>query len=82
MTEVSQRGLAIEGTSDLACIYAVHALGADGKEMQISDAKLKLRPQAWLLKVSTNGTPNAIELIVGKEVERMEFPFETAIGAR
>lgn len=82
LTEVSQRGLSIEGTGDPACIYAAHALGADDKEMQISDAKLETRPGAWVAKVSTNGTPSAIELVVGKEVERMEFSFEAAVGKR
>lgn len=42
----------------------------------------EMRPGVWVAKVSTNGTPNAIDLVVGKEVERVEFPFEVAVGDR
>lgn len=82
LTEVSQRGLSIEGSGDPACIYAAHALGADGKEMQIGDTKIEMRPGVWVAKLSTNGTPNAIELVAGKDVEQVEFPFGVAVAGR
>lgn len=41
-----------------------------------------MRPRVRVAKLSTNGMPNAIELVAGKDVEQVEFPFGVAVAKR
>ena len=42
----------------------------------------KTRPRVRVAKLSTNGMPNAIELVAGKDAEQVEFPFGVAVAKR
>lgn len=80
ITEISRKGVTLEGSGDPACLFAVRALNEEGKDMRTSNSSIKRLPQSWVLKISLYGLPNSLELIMAKKSERLAYPFSLTVS--
>lgn len=80
ITEIAQNGVKLEGDGDPACLFAVRALNAEGKDLRINNASLIRQPPTWRLQMSMNAIPNSFELIMVKKSERLNYPFTLTVG--
>lgn len=80
ITEIARGSVTLEGTGDPACLFAIRALSAEGKDMRISNTNIKRTRQRWQVKLSLNGLPSSLELIMLKKSERLKYPFTLTLG--
>jgi hypothetical protein len=81
ITEIARDAVTLEGQGDAACLFALHAFNAAGKEVRISGTTIKRKPQGWQGRLSLNGVPGALELVLVKKSKRMEYPFILTVPA-
>jgi hypothetical protein len=81
ITEIMRDAVSLEGSGDTACLFAVRAFGNEGKEMRINNISVKRKPQSWQARLSLNGVPNSLELVMVKKSKRMDFPFTLTVAA-
>ncbi len=82
INEITRFGVTLEGNGDPACLFAVRALNAEGKHISLTSISLKRQAQTWRLQLSTNGSPNSLELFMVKKRERLSYPFTLTISKK
>ena len=80
LTEIARGSVTLEGTGDPACLFAIRALNVEGKDMRISNTKIKRTQQKWQINLSLNGLPNTLEFYMLKKSERLKYPFTLTLG--
>jgi len=81
VTEISRSSITLEGSGDPVCLYAIRALNAEGKDMRVNNTDIQHLQQKWQVKLSVNGTPGSLELIMLKKSEQIKYPFKLSISA-
>ena len=81
IVEVSRDAVSLEGSGDTACLFALRAFNAEGKNMRVNSVSIKRKPQTWQGKLSLNGVPSSLELVMVKKSKRMEYPFTLTVAA-
>jgi hypothetical protein len=75
LLEVSSRNVSIGGNGERSCIYSVHAIGMNGKEVFMGHVSTEGTHDLWTAKLPISSVPAQIQFIAAKEVRTMKFPF-------
>jgi hypothetical protein len=81
IVEIMRDAVSLEGSGDTACLFALRAFNAEGRGMRINGISIKRKSQNWQGKLSLNGVPSSLELVMVKKSKRMEYPFTLTVPA-
>lgn len=81
VVEIMRDAVALEGSGDAACLFALRAFNSEGKGMRINSVSIKRKTQGWQGKLSLNGVPSSLELVMVKKSKRMDYPFTLTVAA-
>jgi len=75
LTEITRGGLTLAGAGDPACLFAVRALNAEGKDLRVSNGAIEWTAKDWRDRFTVSGIPSSLELVTLKKSETLNFPF-------